>query len=61
LIVGNHAPGNYSRGYIEGMMGWSLRYRSEAELKALLPGDAPHKVYRDKPGKVVYLEITARG
>lgn len=61
LIVGNHAPGNYGRGYIEGMMGWSLRYRSEAELKTLLPGDAAHRVYRDKPGNVVYLEISARG
>lgn len=61
LIVGNRAPGNYDRGYIEGMMGWRLRYRTEAELKALLPRDEAHKVYRDKPGNVIYLDVSARG
>lgn len=60
LIAGNHAPGNYDRGYVEGMMGWALRYRTEADLKALLPRDGTHRLYRDKPGNAIYLDFSAR-
>jgi extracellular factor (EF) 3-hydroxypalmitic acid methyl ester biosynthesis protein len=58
LVVGNYAPENYGRGYMEGMMGWSLIYRSEAELEVLLESNEERRVYRDEPGNVVYLEIS---
>jgi extracellular factor (EF) 3-hydroxypalmitic acid methyl ester biosynthesis protein len=59
LILGNFAPENYGRGYMEGMMNWSLAYRNEAELEALAQPDIPSRVYRDDPGNVVYLEVLA--
>lgn len=59
LIVGNYAPENYGRGYMEGMMGWSLLYRNETELVALLPSKSECRVYRDEPGNVVYLEVSS--
>ena len=59
LIIGNYAPENYGRGYMEGMMGWSLLYRSEAELEALLQSNRECRVYRDDPGNVVYLEVSS--
>ena len=58
LLVGNYAPENYGRGYMEGMMGWTLIYRSEAELEALLISSRDRRVYRDEPGNVIYLEIS---
>lgn len=59
LIVGNYTPENYGRGYMEGMMGWSLLYRSEAELEAFLQPEREHRMYRDEPGNVVYLEVSS--
>jgi extracellular factor (EF) 3-hydroxypalmitic acid methyl ester biosynthesis protein len=59
LIIGNYAPENYGRGYMEGMMGWSLLYRSEAEMEALLQSKGEYRVYRDEPGNVVYLEVSS--
>jgi extracellular factor (EF) 3-hydroxypalmitic acid methyl ester biosynthesis protein len=59
LIVGNYAPENYGRGYMEGMMGWSLLYRSEADLEALLQPKGEYRVYRDEPGNVAYLEVSS--
>ncbi len=50
---------NYGRGYMEGMMGWSLIYRSEAELQSLLDSKRTPRVYRDEPGNVVYLEASS--
>jgi extracellular factor (EF) 3-hydroxypalmitic acid methyl ester biosynthesis protein len=58
LLVGNYAPENYGRGYMEGMMGWSLLYRAEGELEAMLRSDRDASVYRDEPGNVVYLEVS---
>lgn len=40
-------------------MGWSLLYRSEAELEALLQSTREYRVYRDEPGNVVYLEVSS--
>jgi extracellular factor (EF) 3-hydroxypalmitic acid methyl ester biosynthesis protein len=57
LLVGNYAPENYGRGYMEGIMGWSLIYRSEAEFEALLNSRRDRRVYRDEPGNVIYLEV----
>ena len=59
LIVGNYAPENYARGYMEGMMGWSLLYRSEADLEALLQSRVEYRAFRDDPGNVVYLEVSS--
>jgi extracellular factor (EF) 3-hydroxypalmitic acid methyl ester biosynthesis protein len=52
------APGARGRGYMEGMMGWSLIYRSEAELEVLFEPNRERRVYRDEPGNVVYLGIS---
>ena len=58
LVIANHAPDAYWRGYMEGMMGWSVHYRGEAELERLvdLSKMARYKTYRDAPGSLVYLE-----
>jgi len=58
LVVANHPPDAYWRGYMEGMMGWSVHYRGEAELERLvdLSKMARYKTYRDAPGSLVYLE-----
>jgi len=58
LVVANHAPGAYWRGYVDGMMGWSVHYRSEAELERLADMSklARYKTYRDAPRSLVYLE-----
>ncbi|MGY3581418.1 extracellular factor (EF) 3-hydroxypalmitic acid methyl ester biosynthesis protein [Bradyrhizobium sp. USDA 4341] len=58
LIVGNYTPENYGRGYMEGMMGWSLIYRNEADMEALLETQRERRVYRDDTGNVVYLEVS---
>jgi extracellular factor (EF) 3-hydroxypalmitic acid methyl ester biosynthesis protein len=55
LLLGNYAPEIYGRGYMEGMMSWSLLYRNEADLEAL---DTSRNVYRDEPGNVVYVDIS---
>ncbi len=59
LIVGNYAPENYGRGYMEGMMGWSLVYRGEADMEALLQSKRECRIYRDEPGNVAYLEVSS--
>jgi extracellular factor (EF) 3-hydroxypalmitic acid methyl ester biosynthesis protein len=41
------------------MMGWSLLYRSEADLEALLQPKGEYRVYRDEPGNVAYLEVSS--
>ncbi|SFQ36951.1 hypothetical protein SAMN05216330_1354 [Bradyrhizobium sp. Ghvi] len=58
LLVGNYAPENYGRGYMEGMMGWTLIYRSETGFEALLSSSRDRRVYRDEPGNVIYLEVS---
>lgn len=60
LVIGNYAPENYGRGYMEGMMGWSLLYRNESDMEQLLnPATFREKrIYRDDPGNVVYLEVS---
>jgi hypothetical protein len=57
IIIGNYAPENYGRGYMEGMMGWTLLYRSEKEMEDLLTTKNARRIYRDDPGNVVYMEI----
>jgi extracellular factor (EF) 3-hydroxypalmitic acid methyl ester biosynthesis protein len=59
LIVGNSAPENYGRGYMEGMMGWSVVYRRESDLERLSDSSRLKRftTYRDEPGNIVYLEV----
>jgi extracellular factor (EF) 3-hydroxypalmitic acid methyl ester biosynthesis protein len=59
LIVGNYAPENCARGYMEGMMGWSVIYRRELDLERLSVSSRlkRSKTYRDAPGNIVYLEV----
>lgn len=61
LIVGHDAPENYARGYVEGMVGRSHAYRSEADLERLAEtsGVKRFRTYRDTPGNIVYLEISS--
>jgi hypothetical protein len=35
LVVGNYTPENYARGYMEGVMGWSVFCRREVDLERL--------------------------
>jgi hypothetical protein len=63
LIVGNYATDNFGRGYMEGMMNWSLLYRDEADMTNLIRNTGTsreYRTYRDAPGNVVYLEVSQR-
>jgi extracellular factor (EF) 3-hydroxypalmitic acid methyl ester biosynthesis protein len=59
LIVGSYTPQNYGRGYMEGMMGWSVIYRDESDLERLLVSSKLRRcrIYRDAPGNIAYLEV----
>jgi extracellular factor (EF) 3-hydroxypalmitic acid methyl ester biosynthesis protein len=61
LIVGSYAPENHARGYMEGVMGWSVVYRSEMDLERLASSRQlkRFRTYRDAPGNIVYLVISA--
>jgi extracellular factor (EF) 3-hydroxypalmitic acid methyl ester biosynthesis protein len=61
LIVGNYAPENYGRGYMEGMMGWSVIHRHELDLERLSDSSKLRRcrTYRDAPGNIVYLEVSS--
>jgi extracellular factor (EF) 3-hydroxypalmitic acid methyl ester biosynthesis protein len=61
LIIGNSAPENYARGYMEGMMGWSVVYRRELDLERLSDSSKLQRfrTYRDAPGNIVYLEVSS--
>jgi extracellular factor (EF) 3-hydroxypalmitic acid methyl ester biosynthesis protein len=64
LLIGNYAPENYSRGYMGGMMDWTPVCRNESDLKNLVATVSEgrgHKVYRDSPGNLVYLEVFSHG
>jgi extracellular factor (EF) 3-hydroxypalmitic acid methyl ester biosynthesis protein len=60
LIVTTCAPENEARGYMEGMMGWSVMYRSESDLERLADSSRlkRFRTYRDAPGNIVYLEAS---
>jgi SAM-dependent methyltransferase len=62
LLIGNFAPDNHGRGYMECFMDWKLICRAEADLNELgvaIPETkvADSKIYRDPEGNVVYLDI----
>jgi hypothetical protein len=60
LIVAACAPENDARGYMEGMMGWSVMYRSELDLERLADSSRlkRFRTFRDAPGNIVYLEAS---
>jgi extracellular factor (EF) 3-hydroxypalmitic acid methyl ester biosynthesis protein len=60
LIVASCAPENEARGYMEGVMGWSVIYRSELDLERLANSSRLQRfrTYRDTPGNIVYLEVS---
>ena len=52
LIVGNYATDNFGRGYMEGMMDWSLLYRDETDMTDLIRNaetSREYRTYRDTP------------
>lgn len=56
LILGGYAPECRGRGYMVGMMGWKLIYRSEREMLELA-GQCKHTwVYRDKSRNAIFLQ-----
>ena len=61
LIVGSYAPGNSARGYMEGMMGWSVNFRGESDLERLAVSSklTRFRSYQDGPGNIVYLEVAS--
>jgi len=60
LVISNFTPDSDGRGFMEGMMDWSLVYRDESNLVRIaeeaLPG-AVREVFRDEPGNVAYVEV----
>ncbi|HLG81299.1 MAG TPA: class I SAM-dependent methyltransferase [Bradyrhizobium sp.] len=63
LVVASHAPENKARGYMEGVMGWSVMYRSELDLERLADSSRlkRFRTNRDAPGNIVYLEVSSAG
>ena len=59
LIVGSYTAENSARGYMEGMMSWSVIYRSELDLERLADSSRlkRFRTYRDAPGNIAYLEV----
>lgn len=62
LSIGNFTRDSHGRGFMAGFMDWCLVYRDEADLRALADAACPeaaHRIFRDQPGNVAYLEIYA--
>jgi hypothetical protein len=60
LTVGNFCPRNHGRGFMEGMMDWSLILRGRDDLRRLAQEACPDRAlrtYTDQPGNVHYLDI----
>jgi extracellular factor (EF) 3-hydroxypalmitic acid methyl ester biosynthesis protein len=56
-IASNVDPSNPIRFYMEYLLEWSLHYRTQAELKALAPGDRECRTCADETGVNVFLQI----
>ena len=60
LSIGNFTPDSHGRGYMEGLMAWSLIYRDEHDMERMLDGIVPiheWRKFRDDMNNVVYVEI----
>ena len=56
LILGGYAPESKGRGYMAGMMGWKIIYRSEREMLELAGHSKRNWVYRDKSRNAIFLQ-----
>jgi extracellular factor (EF) 3-hydroxypalmitic acid methyl ester biosynthesis protein len=66
LMIANFHPETHGRAWMEAVMDWWLKYRTEWELGELMAGIprneiASTEVYRDRSDAVVYLEAQKRG
>jgi SAM-dependent methyltransferase len=62
LSIGNFTRNSHGRGFMAGFMDWCLLYRDESDMRRLVDAACPkasHRIFRDQPGNVVYLEIFA--
>jgi hypothetical protein len=62
LSVANFTRDSHGRGFMAGFMDWCLIYRNEEDLRSLAGAACPtasHRIFRDQPRNVVYLEIFA--
>ena len=62
LSIGNFTRDSHGRGFMAGFMDWQLIYRNEDDLRALAIAACPkasHRIFRDGPGNVAYVEIYA--
>jgi len=60
LLIGNFAPENIGRGFMEFFMDWSLIYRDESDLIALVEDASPgaaFRTFRDEEQNVSYVEV----
>ena len=62
LSIGNFTRDSHGRGFMAGFMDWCLIYRNEDDLRRLVDAACPgvaHRIFRDQPRNVVYLEVFA--
>lgn len=64
LLIGNYTTETRDAGYMEAYMGWELRYRDAADMRALAArvpaGSLAHvDIARDQTGAVIYLDARA--
>ncbi|MFJ3483000.1 class I SAM-dependent methyltransferase [Pseudomonas sp. NPDC090202] len=62
LLICNFSLSSAGRGYMEFMMDWRLRYRSQEEMISLMTDDSDDKIsaFSDPHGNVTYVELTRR-
>lgn len=62
LSIANFTRDSHGRGFMAGFMDWCLIYRNEEDLRSLADAACPkasHRIFRDQPRNVVYLEVFA--
>lgn len=63
IVVGNFTTNTHGRGFMEGLMNWSLIYRNEKHLSDIVRDALPGVDFRsfcDEIGDVAYVEIAVR-
>lgn len=62
LSIANFTRDSHGRGFMAGFMDWCLIYRNEEDLRSLADAACPkasHRIFRDQPRNVVFLEVFA--
>ncbi len=62
LSIANFTRDSHGRGFMAGFMDWCLNYRNEEDLRSLADAACPkasHRIFRDQPRNVVFLEVFA--